>query len=1699
MTRRTRRALQEKPGWPASVSGMADPLQLFSAPVRDWFTEAFAEPTPPQLQGWPAIAAGDHTLILAPTGTGKTLSAFLWAIDRLSVEPVPDDPLNRTRVLYVSPLRALAVDVNKNLRDPLEGIEAVALRNGASVNTPTVAVRTGDTSAPERRQLVRRPPDILITTPESLYLMLTSRARETLRSVEHVIVDEIHSLAGTKRGAHLMLSLERLEELTGGSPQRIALSATQRPLDEIARFLGGSTPAEDGTMRPRPVTVIDAGISKQLDIEVVVPVDDMSSLVQTVEPSADNAASAGPAHRSIWPSIHPSLLELVQKHRSTLIFANARQLCERLATRLNELADEKESEPEPEEPDVVCADVASSVGVDDGPNAPDAPGVACAPGVPDGPGAPGVACVPGVPDAPNAPGAPGVPGVACVPGVPGVACAHGVPGVAGVSELVKAHHGSLSRQRRLQVEEELKRGDLRGLVATSTLELGIDMGAVDLVVQVGSPRSVASGLQRIGRAGHQVGEPSRGKIFPKHRAELLEAAVIVDRMKRGLIEHTAFPRNPLDVLAQQIVAMCAMDDWDFDHLLEVVRRSANFSDLSSEAFANIVDLLSGVYPSEEFSGLRPRIVYDRATSTLRGRKGAQRLAVTNAGTIPDRGDFGVFLPDGTRVGELEEEMVHESRVGEVFLLGASGWRIEDITFERVVVTPAPGAPAKMPFWKGDGPGRGSELGRAVGEFTREIRAEADPISRLRARHDLDERAARNIVDYLQEQADATGAVPDDRTVVVERFRDEIGDWRVCVLTPFGARLHAPWGVAIRARLSEAWGADVELMWSDEGIAMRLPDALDDLSVDELLFDPEEVSDVVVAGLGGTAMFASRFRECSARALLLPRRRPDQRTPLWQQRQRAADLLAVAAQFPTFPMLLEATRECVNDVFDLPGLRRLMTDLRSRQVRVVSVETPRASPFARSLLFSWVALYMYEGDAPLAERRAALLAIDRELLADLLGDEELQELLDPEVLGDVELELQRLTEAYLARDADELHDQLRMLGPLSRLELEVRAVAGADVDAWIRQLTREQRVIEVSVAGKDRFAVADDAARLRDGAGVAVPTDRLPGPVDPVADGLVDPVAGSVADRLAGPVDPVVDGLVDPVAGSVADRLAGPVDPVVDGPADLLGDLCLRYSRTHGPFSAGDIVRWIGADADQVGEALGRLVAAGKVVRGEFRRGSGEREFCNDDVLRLLRRRSLLALRNEIEPVEAETLARFLGAWQGLTAPRRGVDGLAEVVGQLQGAPIAASVLESEVLSRRVEDYQSGQLDALCTTGELVWVGAGGSGSRDPKVRLMFRDQVRLLLGGADDFSAEPVHEALLAHLGERGASFWGDLVAAVAQAGVDYDQESVLAGLWDLVWAGQVTNDTLAPVRALVVGQPAFSRRTAPRSGPVSGSGSALGSGSAFGSGAVSRRDAVSRRGRGRPRPGSLRRQGPATGAGRWSLVAPMREPAPTQTEIAYAQARQLLDRYGILTREIARGEGIAGGFAGVYPMLRLLEERGEVRRGYFVAGLGAAQFAAPGAVDRLRGLRPVGGGVGGGLGRVDGGLGGNSGAEGRDGSEDGLIVLAATDPAQPYGSVLPWPESSVNPARAVGAFVVLRDGVCVAILERGGRSLVTFPTARQDDAWLQALGDLVITKRLCSLEISKVDGTAVRETPWATRLESAGFTPSYRGLTFRP
>ncbi|MEZ5138568.1 MAG: DEAD/DEAH box helicase [Acidimicrobiales bacterium] len=1521
-------------------------LDLFSAPVRDWFATSFPAPTAAQEQGWPAIASGEHTLILAPTGSGKTLTAFLWGIDRLMTTPPPDDRA-RTRLLYVSPLRALAVDVEKNLRAPLVGIGHAAERAGVAVHVPTVGSRTGDTPADERRRLVRHPPDLLITTPESLYLMLTSAARETLANVEAVIIDEIHALAATKRGSHLALTLERLEQRCERPPQRIGLSATQRPLEEVATFLGGfSAPGVR-----RPVAIVDAGTRKPLELDVVVPVEDLGALGTVVEEAAGGAAAAGPVRRSIWPAMHPQLLELVQQHRSTLIFVNARRLAERLATRLNELA----AEAADREAGVVPGDGAGRF------------------------------------VAAEALGAP-------------------PPDV----ELVKAHHGSLSKERRLLIEDELKSGRLKGLVATSSLELGIDMGAVDLVVQVESPGAVSRGLQRIGRAGHQVGEPSRGKLFPKHRADLVEAAVVAQRMHDGLIERTAYPRNPLDVLAQQVVAACALDEWSVAELAALVRRAAPFAELSEEVWEAVLDLLAGRYPSDEFAELRPRIVWDRAGDVVRGRAGAQRLAVTSGGTIPDRGLYGVFLPDGTRVGELDEEMVYESRPGETFLLGASTWRIEDITHERVVVTPAPGQPGKMPFWHGDGPGRPLELGAALGEFVREVRAlpEAEARARLQDRHDLDDWAADNLLGYLREQGEVTGAVPDDRTIVVERFRDEIGDWRICVLSPFGAQVHAPWAMALRARLAERWGVEVELMWSDDGIVLRLPEAIDELPVDELLIDPDEIDEILISILPGTALFAARFREAAARALLLPRRRPDRRTPLWQQRQKAADLLAVAARHPSFPILLEATRECCNDVFDLPALRGLLRDLRARKVRMVAVDTPQASPMAQSLLFGWIAVYMYEGDAPLAERRAAALALDRDLLRELLGAEELRDLLDPEVLDQLEAELQRRVEGRLARDADEVTDLLRILGPLTEAELVVRAAPAlaAELPGALDRLAADRRIIPVGIAGEDRWANAEDAGRLRDALGCAVPVG-LPG-------------------VFTDPVEHPLEGLV------------------------------VRHARTHGPFLDREVGERFGVEVARVRAVLDELTADGRLVRGEFRPGGAEREWCDPEVLRQLRRRSLAVLRAEVEPVDGAALGRFLPPWQGVGLPRRGLDGLVEAVSVLAGAPIPASVLEADVLPSRMAEYRPADLDALCTSGDVVWLGAAPLGSADGRVRLVFRDQVELLVPepDAEERPEGELHEALRAHLAARGASFWADLVGAAGAAGVAYDEPSVLAALWDLVWAGEVTNDSLAPLRAFVAGA---------RTGGGRRSGS-------------------------RPRPGRLARLGPPAGAGRWSLVAPLRAPlagrAPASTtEVAHARAMQLLERYGVLTREAALGEGVTGGFAGVYPVLKALEERGTVRRGYFVAGLGAAQFAVPGAVDRLRSAREP---------RRRDALGGRDGRGGAD--VDDVVVLAATDPAQPYGAALPWPPPDGRPARSAGALVVLVDGEAAVFVERGGRSLLTFPAAMVDDRWADALAGVVRSGRRRSLEVAKIDGAPARESPHADTLRRAGFADGYKGLVLR-
>jgi ATP-dependent helicase Lhr and Lhr-like helicase len=1405
---------------------VSDPLAPFSAETRAWFEQSFEGPTPAQELGWPAIARGGHTLIQAPTGSGKTLAAFLYGIDRLNTRPGEG-----LRLLYVSPLKALNYDIERNLRGPLAGLRS-ELR---------VGVRTGDTPQKERAAMLREPPDILITTPESLFLLLTSRARETLRSAETVIVDEVHAVAGTKRGAHLALSLERLQRLVDGPVQRIGLSATQRPLEEIGRFVSGG----------REIELVDAGRAKELDLRVVVPLDDMR------EPEEQ---------QSIWPSIYPEILELVRAHRSTIVFVNNRRLAERLALRLNDLAEE---------------------------------------------------------------------------------------------EIARAHHGSLAREQRVEVEELLKKGEIPCLVATSSLELGIDMGAVDLVIQVESPKSVARGLQRVGRAGHELGAVSKGRIFPKFRADLLESAVVARRMLDGAIEETTIPRNPLDVLAQQIVGICADEEIAVDELHALLRGAYPFADLSRVQLENVLDMLDGRYPSDEFAELRARVVWDRTANVVKGRQGARRLAVTNAGTIPDRGLFGVHLVDGGgRVGELDEEMVYEARAGQTFLLGASTWRIEEITRDQVLVSPAPGVPGAVPFWKGEGVGRPYELGAAIGAASRELVAlsETKALARLRDEFTLDERAAQNLLTFLGEQQAATGAVPSDRTVVVERFRDEIGDWRLCILTPFGGRVHAPWALALGARLRESLGLETQAIWSDDGIAIHLPDADAPPPTEDVLLEPEQIEELVTQELGETALFGARFRENAGRALLIPRRRPGERTPLWQQRLKAQSLLQVARRYPAFPVVLETYRECLRDVFDLPALKQLLQGLRTRQIDLVDVETASASPYAASLLFDYVATYMYEDDTPAAERRAQALSLDRDLLRELLGQEELRDLIDPAALADVEEQLRGN-----ARTPDELHDLLRRRGDLRD---------GEYADDLGESLLAERRAVHVRVGGERRLIAAEDAGRYRDAVG-AMPPGGLP-------------------------------------------------EVFLEADEEPLESLVRRFARSRGPFTSAEANERFGRDVEPV---LRELERRNELVRGELRPGGSEREWCDPEVLRRLRRASLAALRREVEPVEQAAFGRFLPSWQGVD--RRA--SLREALVPLQGLALPVALWESDVLPRRVPGYRQEQLDALCASGEAVWVGAGLD-----RVAIYFREDAPAL--GPPPPADQPereVHERLRAALG-HSALFWHDLLADTG-----LEAEEALPALWDLVWAGEVTNDAWTPLRA--------GRRYKTQSQ------------------------------RPRPRRFSRRRAGEVTSTqGRWSLTARLFPGRPDRR----ALAELLLERQGIVTRDGVRGEGIPGGYGAVYGELKALETLGLCRRGYFVEGLGGAQFALGGAVERLRELRS------------------------KDGEEEEPLVLAAADPAQPYGAALPWPKrAGARAARVAGAHVILLGGGPALFVERGGRSLV--PLREPEETWLRdALAALVEHVRgagLKRLAVERFDGEPVGETEIMPLLLEAGFVAGPRRATFRP
>ncbi len=1510
-----------------------DVLELFHPSVAEWFRSSFDAPTPPQAQGWPAIARGESTLILAPTGSGKTLTAFLWCINRLMFDAQPP-PEARCRVLYISPLKALAVDVERNLRSPLAGIAHRAVARGDAHHAPAIAVRTGDTPAVERARFIREPADILITTPESLYLLLTSSARESLRSIDTVIVDEIHALVPTKRGAHLALSLERLEEVgslgVGGSGrlgfQRIGLSATQRPLDEVARFLGGSSGRRDlrsaigdqrtaasaqrtatseaaihdefaasaGAYHHRPVTIVDTSEKKRLELRIEVPVEDMAKIGQPEEiPSGP--ASQGPVRHSIWTAIHPRLLELVRAHRSTLIFVNSRRIAERLASALNELAGEP---------------------------------------------------------------------------------------------LVRSHHGSLARPQRIEVEDRLKAGLIRGLVATSSLELGIDMGAIDLVIQIEAPPSVASGMQRIGRAGHTIGEASKGVIFPKFRGDLVACAAVTRAMHEAHIESSRYPRNPLDVLAQQIVAMVSMDDWNADALFDAVRRAAPFSDLSRSVYDGVLDMLSGRYPSDDFADLRPRLTWDRLTNTLRAREGAKRVAIINGGTIPDRGLYGVFLigekGPGARVGELDEEMVFESRVGETFLLGASSWRIEQITHDRVIVSPAPGEPGKMPFWKADAPGRPLELGREIGALVRSLRqmTPAAAVQRLVRHHDLDQQAAENLMRYLADQQVAAGVVPDDKTILVERCRDELGDWRICVLTPFGGRIHAPWAMAVAERARAERGIDVETMWTDDGFVVRFPETDEPPDPKLMLPASDEVEALVVRQLGATALFAAKFREAAARALLLPKRRPGERSPLWQQRKRAADLLAVASQFGSFPMLLEAYRECLRDVFDIPSLVETLRRIEMRDVKTATVDSTMPSPFASALLFGYVANYIYDGDAPLAERRAQALAIDQAQLRELLGDAELRELLDADALADVERQLQQLEPSQHAKTTDGIHDLLLRLGDLTDDEIAARSRIGAG--PAIDLLLRERRAVAVHIGGERRLVPVEYAARYRDALGVPLPT-------------------------------------------GLPEALLGPAPNAAQ-------DLARRYARTHGPFTTADFARRYALGRSTAEAVLEQLEASGRLLEGEFRPGGSGREWCDPDVLQSIRRRSLAKVRKQVEPVESAVLGRLVTTWQGVVRRRSGLDALLDAIENLQGAPLAASIFEAEILSARVEGYNPSDLDTLAAAGEIVWCGLEPLGERDGRLALYLADHLPRLrrLPRMDDLGTR--EQAILDHLERQGASFFAAIHEA---AGGGYPGETVQA-LWDLVWRGLLTNDTLHALRAFTRAPERRHRKAA--------------TGRAFRS----------------------RRVAPPSAEGRWSLVDNRIGATVTPTEWATATAQQLLSRYGVITREVAAAEGIAGGFSAVYDVLKALEDAGRIRRGYFVSEVAATQFALPPALELLRSLR-------------------------EQPEEAEVVLLAATDPANPYGTTLKLPDVAAQArlTRSVGALVILVNGAFAAYISRGSRQLSAL--LPEDEPQRSVVGR-ALARRLAELGllVGEINGAPPQDHPLAPFLIAAGFNPSAMGFQIR-
>ncbi|MGV3103744.1 Lhr family helicase [Rothia sp. 32237D007AR] len=1834
-------------------------LSFFSAPTRRWFEGAFSAPTAAQAGAWEAISAGHHALIVAPTGSGKTLSAFLWALDRLHFENHETEGLGAgadedtqgnqgqqagnsgTRVLYISPLKALGVDVERNLRAPLIGIAQTARQLGVEPPQVRVGVRSGDTPAKERRQLISNPPDILITTPESLFLMLTSKARSTLTKVHTVIIDEVHAVAGTKRGAHLAVTLERLDQILETPAQRVGLSATVEPVETVARFLGGSVPVQivrppsakeweltlsvpvpdmtalggpnaygegdnnfGGKTPPAPVgkssissayldkltertrtqirsldaadfeyrsfddgavptdTLADAGTRPEASVQLAEslpqgvtladalgirpvagpargnkdqplwdavgifpgeetaasppePVQNRLTIeeIQVTAPAPENqapeqakekTASLNGYQASIWPHVEERIVDLVEANRSTIVFANSRGLAEKLTARLNEIyLGRLEARGQLGEVTASTATGARSY-TSTGGTQPQALADVLAQALAKDAPARLEADDSRLPS--QQPPAQPIDGTVS-PGAPPV--------------LARAHHGSVSKDQRTLIEEALKSGQLRCVVATSSLELGIDMGHVDLVIQVEAPHSVASGLQRVGRAGHQVGEVSRGYLYPKHRGDLLNATVTVQRMLAGKIEPLAIPANPLDILAQQTVAACALGPISVEAWFEALRATAPFATLPRAAFEATLDLLAGKYPSDEFAELRPRIVWDRDAGTIEGRPGAQRLAVTSGGTIPDRGLFPVFIAGAEdskapkRVGELDEEMVYESRAGDVIALGASSWRIEDISHDRVTVTPAPGIPGRLPFWHGDSPGRPVDLGRALGAFTRELALENSKDAgaahtRLRA-IGLDEWAADNLLAYVGEQVAATGQVPSEKHLLVERFRDELGDWRLILHSPLGMPVHSPWALAVGARAEERYGVNASAMAADDGIVLRIPAMeAEPPGADLFIFDPTELEDIVTERVGNSALFASRFRENAARALLLPRKDPGRRTPLWQQRQRSAQLLDVARKYPTFPLLLETARECLQDVYDLPALTALHKDLDTKKVRISEVETENPSPFARTLLFGYVAQFLYDGDSPLAERRAAALALDPALLAELLGKDELRELLDVDVIRTAEARLQRTAEGYRLRGTEGAADLLRLLGPLTAAEAAQRLrvvlnqgtetntnAPGPDAAAekpgervlteteaaeHLEALVQAGRALRFRLHGRELYAAIEDAARLRDALGVPLPMGVPLAFLEPVEAPLVDLVA--------------------------------------------------RYARTHAPFTAAQAAETLGLGVSVVDTALRTLATDRRVISGEFlpeelraelaaaRTGSTDpaylagTEWVDASVLRTLRSRSLAALRADVEPVAPHTYARFLPPWQHVgswqvtettAAPgtfgapaqpvtvRRdestmltGYDGLLTVVDQLAGVRVPASALEPLILKARISDYTPALLDSAMSAGDIIWTGVGQLAGDDGWVALHLGETAALTLPDeverAEALAALGALENTLYDL-LTGGLFFAQIQTQLSALATSHGNrpptaQEISLALWNLVWAGLVTGDTFAPVRALISGGASAHKVAAPTPRARS-----------VGMRRGASRLSASRLGVGVGRAPVVSAQVAPIDSGRWARIDA--EPLDS-TVAAAARAELLMDRYGVLTRGAVAVEDTPGGFAGIYRVLSAAEEKGLARRGYFIEGLGAAQFSTSATVDRLRAAESTAEG------------------EGQDAAPDSatslsspvsgsyapvrsthhtVLLLAATDPANPYGAALPWPAPvswdehrtpiKHKPGRKAGAVVILVDGQLTLYLERGGKTLLPFTDQpEQVEASAPLIGQLVRAGVADKIVIETAGGVDVLSSP---------------------